>query len=215
MFGKLFGYLAIIRSGSLAKQTDAVCLNILDRIIFLHNKRTWVQELTIEALLSLLAALPRAALLEPAMNKISSLLKSEEGLNANQIMLNIALQQFAAVSKDFKKVFDAAVPAEERISINSLEEHAQALIQSAKKFPQVHKVWDYIMSYIAPLSSERELPSQRYSTLPLASDAPPTLTPHLADCSHSLMSHRPLWLSFCRSSAHTCGRGPRRSVRLP
>lgn len=53
MFGKLFAYLSIARSGILRKD-DKTAVDILERLIELHKKRGWMREVVTEAILVVL-----------------------------------------------------------------------------------------------------------------------------------------------------------------
>lgn len=165
MFGKLFAYTALIRSHKMENQPVEACVSLFDRIWLLHNKRTWIQELTIETLLSLVSSVSNSAFLEKAFDKIAAWLNaSEDGPNANQIMCRIGLQHLAQSSKAIAKAMDKALGTD-RWNVDSLTTCAAALVQSSKKFPQVHKVWDYITSFVIPLSADRELPLTRADSL--------------------------------------------------
>ena len=53
MFGKLFGYLALIRSGKLVGDNDNI-VKTLDTLIDLHQRKAWIREVISESILFLL-----------------------------------------------------------------------------------------------------------------------------------------------------------------
>ena len=100
LFGKLFGYLSLIRSGRLFDDVIQTGV-IMDRLLELHGRKGWLREVTTEAILTLLSAVS-IAVVEAAglMEKISPLLAQHgqptpiHEMTAWQLMLAIGLQQY-------------------------------------------------------------------------------------------------------------------------
>ena len=100
LFGKLFGYLSLIRSGRLSEdviQTGCV----MDRLLELHARKGWLREVTTEAILTLLSAVSSAVVDSAGLlDKISPLLAQHgrptpiQEMTAWQLMLAIGLQQY-------------------------------------------------------------------------------------------------------------------------
>ncbi|RYH08473.1 hypothetical protein EON65_40860 [archaeon] len=169
MFGILFGYMIIIRSGrlNLKNNTDSSLAEqvnkVFERIWVLHNKRNWIQEITIETLLSLMVIYPHPTFLSTCLDKIKTYLSVDlEQQSANHLLLKLGL---GFISKQ-QKVIEQQVVIKLNTQVSfdiptDLETYAPALVNACKKFPQVHKVWDYLLGFVFPLTTERELPSTR------------------------------------------------------
>ena len=100
LFGKLFGYLSLIRSGRLSDDViQTGC--IMDRLLELHARKGWLREVTTEAILTLLSAVSLTVVDSAGLlDKISPLLAQHgrptpiHEMTAWQLMLAIGLQQY-------------------------------------------------------------------------------------------------------------------------
>lgn len=137
MFGKLFGYLAIIRSGILANN-EKIVNEIVERIIQLHNKKIWIQELTAEALFLLLHQIEdnkKETILDQIIPLVpTSLAEATE----NQITLLLGLHQFTTKNKFANKLWNKKYSHLPTFDLSQMNEVLPSLIHSANKFP---KVW--------------------------------------------------------------------------
>ena len=66
MFGKLFGYLTMARSGLLLDQTE-LSMEILAKLLELHKRRNWLREVVSEAILVVMWSLPVAVVEEKVL----------------------------------------------------------------------------------------------------------------------------------------------------
>lgn len=164
LFGKLFGFAALIRSG-IVKDNELAVLELFKRLIELHQRKAWMQELAVENLLSLLSSTKKSIQLKIAP-KLAELCASPlEEMSENELFLRIGLQSFAAHSKDVASVIYSTLSTENDFSMDSLPEVKQALFRSAHKFPKVHRLWDYILGSVFAFGEDRELVSKRYVTM--------------------------------------------------
>jgi hypothetical protein len=157
LFGKLFGYVAIIRSdvlfnGQNGKKAKEILATLVDGIIDLHQKKMWIQESTIEALLLLLAAAAANAYakknnsldessIETVVDKLVSLTNTTSFAenNENQLSLLLGLQQLGAQNAKLQllvtKRFETSnIPA---VTVDHMEEFVTVLFHSTNKFPKV------------------------------------------------------------------------------
>ena len=166
MFGKLFCYLSIIQSGRLQLSSPSSSenqgLDILDRIIELHNMRGWIKEVTVESML--LFTYSHCASPSSILTKLEPLLADPvEDLSAWQIMLLLGIQPFLITHK--------LSPSEDMASLDLLQHPkthldmiSTTLLAATAGFPKIHRVWDFIIGQIFPLQADRQLPIVRYCT---------------------------------------------------
>jgi len=124
MFGKLFAYLSIARSGLLARDAEAG-IDLFKRLLELHRMRGWLREVVSEAFFVILRAMDPAADLEvpgtgPA-NAVEAALEAlgEEDLLRGelsdwspwQLQLALGLQQYAGEFKEGGEDSEAAADA--------------------------------------------------------------------------------------------------------
>jgi DNA polymerase phi len=94
MFGKLFGYLSLIRSGKLENDSENVLI-IVDKLLELHNRKGWLREVVGEALLNLLDVIDSdiITLIIPKLKLLLGNLVIAD-MTAWQIMLCVGIQQY-------------------------------------------------------------------------------------------------------------------------
>lgn len=157
MFGKLFGYVAIIRSDILfnaqnSKKANEILTALVDGIVDLHQKKLWIQETTIETLLLLLSgAIGNAyakknnsldeSSIDNMVGKLFTLINTEafSENNENQLSLLLGLQQMGSQHAKLQKVVSEHgkkhnIPT---ISAEHMEEFVTVLFHSTNKFPKV------------------------------------------------------------------------------
>lgn len=138
MFGKLFAYVSMIRAG-LIHLDNLTSHELLERLIALHNKKNWLQELTIETILSLIAASEQTlqvhilSKIEPFYNHPFS------EMNVNQLLLFCGLQLIASNDASFQKIWKTSVQNLhlQSFELTRLNEVAEPLLASSRKFPKV------------------------------------------------------------------------------
>jgi hypothetical protein len=177
MFGRLFGYLALIRSGRL-RNDSANSLLSLDRLIGLHKRKAWIREVVSEGILFLLEEMPTAAAtIQSAAKKLSEILTSEGGgsadiaeISAHEIVLVSGLQSFCLLKKDLPAASASALRAITArytshpallLSPACLPTLAPTLLAACGGFPKVHRVWYSLLLQIFGSSEFRCLPTER------------------------------------------------------
>jgi DNA polymerase phi len=169
MFGKLFGYLSLIRSGKLLNDEKNVLL-IMDQLLDLHNRKGWIREVVCEAFLTLLEVINNdiIILITP---KFQGLLGNGAtgiaDMTAWQIMLCVGIQRYALQNTDKKMAAARAgllgiLPTQAAmVTPETLSEMVPTLVEATAGFPKLHRVWDFIMSSIYPMDKDRILPRTR------------------------------------------------------
>lgn len=135
MFGRLFGFAALVRSGLVT--TEVAVLDIMERLIPLHLKKAWLQELCVESYLNLLTASSKEiqVILVPKLLEIIPSDVTEA--NESDLLLRLALQQIATEQKHVQGVIQSSLLASDNFSMSKLDLFAAPLLQSARKFPKV------------------------------------------------------------------------------
>ena len=173
IFGKLFAYLAIIRSGRLRDEGDSQILTIvLQKLLQLHEKREWLREVGIEAILTFLGAIPVQAVVSTMLPMLhDKQLLSEHTLaeySAWQLLLAMGLEKYALEHPAAREATLALLPigpGEHIFCIDNLPLLLTALVNAAGRFPKMHRVWDYCLGEIFGLDAERLLPKRRLASL--------------------------------------------------
>lgn len=161
MFGKLFGYAAILRSKLVSRSTSKTLKDLLlvlvDRVVELHSKKAWIQESTVEILFILLQQVlsnhDNASLddefKQTLYNKFIALTNTSTFAenNENQLSMLLGLQHLLSKDKKTKKAFQALtaplnIP---ELTINHMEEFADALLHSTNKFPKVSFIMYHVL----------------------------------------------------------------------
>ncbi len=177
MFGKLFGYVAIIRSdvlfnGQNCKKAKEILILLVDGIIDLHQKKLWIQETTIETLLLLLTSVVANAYAKKnnALDEASIEMMVEKMIalsnttafsdnNENQVSLLLGLQFVGTQHAKLQRIVvqNFAKHNIPTMSVDHMQEFVSVLFHSTNKFPKFHRVWEYFMGFIIPMNSDREL----------------------------------------------------------
>lgn len=161
MFGKLFGLLALIRSG-IVSDNELCILEVVKRLIDLYRRKTWMQELSIEAMLDILFVTTEKIQLKIAPKLAELCNSSLEEQSENELLLRIALQSFAKrSSKNVTQAIYGVMSVDNDFSLAHLSDVKSALFRSANKFPKVHRVWDYLLTFIFAVGEDRELLPKR------------------------------------------------------
>lgn len=144
MFGKLFCYLAIIRSGKVAQDTTT-SIAILQRILELHAKRGWIREVACESILVFMS-LASNEITKTALPTILPLFHDipMSELAAWQLMLLMGLQNLAVKNTAFKTQWEAATTEDQLFTLNKLPEVTATLSAATAGFPKVRQQCFYV-----------------------------------------------------------------------
>jgi hypothetical protein len=139
MFGKLFGYVALIRAGLLSSSSTTT-QEVIDRLLALYSKKSWLQELIIEAFLSFLSFADKE-LQQFILTKTEDLYTvSFAEMNVNQLLFYLGLQHFAKENGSFGKLWKESLTKkslETSFDMNKLDVVSDTLLSSSRKFPKV------------------------------------------------------------------------------
>jgi DNA polymerase phi len=143
MFGKLFGYLSLIRSGKLENDEENVVL-IVDKLLDLHNRKGWIREVVSESILTLLAVIS-GDMIKLVIPKLRTLLGNGDvplcDMTAWQLMLCVGLQQLAATkgtgAESVKEELIELLPQIDIVTPGSLQEMIPTLMEATAGFPKV------------------------------------------------------------------------------
>jgi hypothetical protein len=142
LFAKLFGSACIIRSCDFCNQED--CMLILERLLDLHDKKLWMQDLVIECIFLLLSYIPesyQASVLCRLKHLVSVPLNE---MTPNGLLFAIGLQHLSITSEAFSKASSTAFGLKNLFNLESIDEISNGLLHSASKFPKVKR---YIYQY--------------------------------------------------------------------
>lgn len=167
LFGKLFGCLAIIRSGRLLTTTSEQNLAILERLLQLLKKKIWIREVVSEAVLVYLDHLPVgsspstvplaeiAEKLAPFISHCS--VDSIHDMSAYEVILANGVQHFAVRNKAVgaDKIFAKAGFSTHHsfFSAKSLPALAPILTAACAGFPKVCLLVSYCICVILSADS--------------------------------------------------------------
>ena len=143
LFGKLFGYIAIIRSGKLSEERNSV--DIFMRILDLHFKRGWIREVTSETILLLLESNNfRILSNEIVFSKLQSLLSeiSLSDMAPWQLMLALGLQFYGGIysGEDISVAISSLLgPSKDIFTPENMNDLQPVLLASTAGFPKVYQ----------------------------------------------------------------------------
>jgi hypothetical protein len=138
MFGKLFGYISLMRADLLKEKTETT-ENLADRIFNLHNKKSWLQELTIETFLTFLTH-ANENLQQFLFAKLEAFfIVPLEEMNVHQLLFFLGMQYLAKTNKSVGKLWKNLLKTHslQEFKIDNLETVLEALLSSSKTFPKV------------------------------------------------------------------------------
>ncbi|KAL4162412.1 hypothetical protein PRNP1_002951 [Phytophthora ramorum] len=162
MFGRLFGLLALHRSGRLAADLPLLVAVVKELLEMAAFKR-WFRETCYEAALTLLADVPADQFLTEVAAPIHNCLKiqpskgsEEEGVvawNADQVLLAVGVQRYlhaTGIDQDEEQM--KQLPAN-FAAVNALQRHnvhllARPLRGSSGCYPRVHSAWFGVFGYV-------------------------------------------------------------------
>ncbi len=161
MFGKLFGYMSLVRSGRLDGDA-AVVEDIFSKVLDLMSSKTWVRELVGECLLVILQSFD-VSITASLISKLGDLFPETLSLfEPWQLMLGLGLEQLREHSPALASAVNAVLPERHLLTVETFPSYEAALLASTFGFPKIHRVWDFILGQIFGFDmNSRTLPSQR------------------------------------------------------
>ena len=155
MFGRLFGYLALIRSGKLSGDNASI-VKTLDALIELHQRKAWIREVVSESILFLLQQFDFASdmfdtdVALSVVSKLNEILPSTKNYDVGEVPAHLlvllsGLQEFEeSVHRSCEEDICAAMsslslPREPVITAESFLALAPTLLAACGGFPKVSK----------------------------------------------------------------------------
>ncbi len=186
IFGKLFAYLAVARSGILAQDAPSALI-IFKRLLELHSIKGWLREVTSEALLVLLSLMDvNAAETQTALSALEEASPFDGVLEdwlPWQLQLAIGLQHFSSNLKDnadeeskaLRTIALRMLPHKRMVTVEMLSGPLVPILSiAAAGFPKIHRVWEMILVCIfgfhesgqgAPLTRAEKIGSKQEALL--------------------------------------------------
>jgi len=159
VFGRLFGILAVVRSGMLKSTLDEVLAAYAGDLIELYHYKKWMKEPSVHALIELLSSIdngkqitcltndvitPKLLLLQKKQKDFAAWL---EQLTAEQIALVVHLQQMEGTNYSY--------PLDQPLLTNagSIQSLSSALASTSNVvYPRCHIVWNTVWLYLTEAS---------------------------------------------------------------
>ncbi|GLE04057.1 hypothetical protein PINS_up012968 [Pythium insidiosum] len=150
MFGKLFGLLALHRSGRL-QGDDALTVEVVRELLAMSAWKKWLREACVEGALTVLADAPRALFESTLAVEMAALLDGGDvsSFNTEQVALAVGMQHYMLVHG----IAPADVPAvPQLVRRKQLHLLAEPLKHSSACFPRVHSAWLGVFGHIVHAS---------------------------------------------------------------
>eukprot|EP01041_Mallomonas_annulata_P007333 gene7333-14962_t len=153
IFGKLFGYLSIIRSNRLINNQSAI-EKVRDILLELLYGKPWIKESVIEAILSLIDTLSPSdfSLLFSSKFQVLFADLSLNELNADHVTLLFGLQHYIqnkneSIHNYLNFLNDEILEflSSTSTTITSIE---HVLIASCAGYPKIHRIWTYLLGNV-------------------------------------------------------------------
>lgn len=110
---------------------------ILERLLELHDKKQWMQDLATECILLLLRKISHMHFV-PVLNRIKHLILIPlKEMNANKVLMALGLQHFIDSNDAFSTASASVFGSSSLFSLDNIHEISSALLSSASKFPKV------------------------------------------------------------------------------
>lgn len=178
LFGKLFALFCILQSNqmnSYIQSNPKEIIIIFNQLSDLYYKKTWLREVTTEAILLLLDLICKTIkkkdiTFNEIFDKVKTFLPKslEDTLENKELQLShlhwvLGLQ--ALNSNKHIQIKNLLNEMNLIFTLNSFQFHSILLLNSSNGFPKIHRIWEYILGLIFSLSSDRYLTHQRYVNL--------------------------------------------------
>lgn len=148
MFGRLFGLLALHRSGRLAQDAE-LQVAIINELLEMAQWKKWFREACFEAALSILADVPKQRFVADVAAPMAAALSGEVAeFNADQVLLAVGVQHYisaAGITKDELPEDYVALAFLRRKHVHLLAEPLRA---ASGTFPRVHSAWLGVFGHV-------------------------------------------------------------------
>lgn len=144
MFGKLFGLLALHRSGRLLEtENEPFAVQVVQQLIEMSAWKKWLREACVEAILSILSDAPKQLFLRELATPLGAMLEGDvSGFNADQVALAVGLHRYIHHHKlGSDSSLPATYPARDFVRRKHMHALAEPLKHSTICFPRVHGAW--------------------------------------------------------------------------
>ncbi|CAK4152252.1 unnamed protein product [Aphanomyces euteiches] len=162
MFGRLFGLLAIFKSGRMTHD-DPQLAKLLDELIALSKWKKWFREACYEGLLTVVHALPPASFKSTVWPRIEPLLSGNVAdFNADQVALAVGLRQYmVAHNLDKPKGILTTIVAR-----HQFQHLVEPLKTSTTSYPRLHSAWRRLLDqFLTPKKLDEERFQEMWSVL--------------------------------------------------
>ena len=170
LFSKLFCLISIIRSGKTVS-IEAQHMNILERLLELHEQKGWMREVIVEGLLLFCFSLTDMNMITATIEKLKPLLTTTVNeMSAWQLCLSIGLFQLHnSTNTNISNLWQTTMKLhlsdldvyKHPINLKNIVSLKDTLLAATAGYPKIHRIWEYLVSLIFPMDSQRELPSCR------------------------------------------------------
>ncbi|TMW69360.1 hypothetical protein Poli38472_001516 [Pythium oligandrum] len=150
MFGRLFGLLALHRSGRLTQDEDAqkITVAIVKELLEMSKWKKWLRESCVEGVLTVLSSVSPKLFVKELVSECSALLTGDvSAFNAEQVALAVGIQHYIQEHK-LKELSDAKYPALHLVRRKHIHSLAEPLKLSTSCYPRVHSAWFGIFGHL-------------------------------------------------------------------
>lgn len=159
IFGRLFGYIAIVRSGRLQ---DEIVINekVLDVLLELYNSKPWIHEAVIESILAFFEIIPMSKNTTQLISKLSILFEENiltNDMSIDQLCLAIGLRNFLlTIESGFPTIDSMPFLTEDPIvTVDLIRALTGTLIGACSGFPKIHQIWYYLIDNIFNIKEDK------------------------------------------------------------
>lgn len=161
MFGRLFGLLALHRSGRLGADR-ALQVQVVKELLEMAAWKKWFREACFEGALAIVAEIPTDVFIAELAGPIAALLPSGDNneWNADQVLLAVGIQHYIATQKVTAEQLGDVENAGAFTVVRRKHMHvlAEPLRASAGNYPRVHSAWLGVFGHILHTgSSDKEV----------------------------------------------------------
>uniref|UniRef100_K3WSV6 Uncharacterized protein n=1 Tax=Globisporangium ultimum (strain ATCC 200006 / CBS 805.95 / DAOM BR144) TaxID=431595 RepID=K3WSV6_GLOUD len=149
MFGRLFGLLAVQRSGRLSGDANQdVAVQVIKQLLEMSKWKKWFREACFEAVLAVLVEVNSKTFLSELVPEFTTYLSGEVGeYNAEQVLLAAGLHHYIHTTGIESKV-PSTFPALKFLRRKAMHALAEPLKNSSSCYPRVHAAWYGIFGHL-------------------------------------------------------------------